>query len=315
MEYNFFFCEICNRNQIKNKRHIYSKKHRERLNFLLTRQDEKISKLSTFLHNIKIITDDVEQPEIWCLFCKTTIKSSNSKIACHIDSIDEFWREQRPDKEKWKKDQFYLNKAVVNEFLKMSDIKLSNYQKMEEKQLFYSKNIINTNDNIKNEAPDNYKYNIEKLFNKNSCINDNNVNNNNDDDNDNNINNNNINIPYRTIKALSQNLTCININPNQNITNNIYNINSTPPWMLDNSDSESNIIGPSLDLYINFKEKERKSKLNPKRLGSSINRDKAISKNWMPNFGGIWNSGPRSSTRKEFLNKIKKDKKIHKIKI
>jgi len=29
----------------------------------------------------------------------------------------------------------------------------------------------------------------------------------------------------------------------------------------------------------------------------------------MPNFGGIWNAGPRSSTRKEFLNKLKKDKK------
>jgi len=40
MEYNFFFCEICNRNQIKNKRHIYSKKHRERLDFLLRRQNE-----------------------------------------------------------------------------------------------------------------------------------------------------------------------------------------------------------------------------------------------------------------------------------
>jgi len=40
MEYNYFFCEICNRNQVKNKRHIYSKKHRERLNFLLKRQSE-----------------------------------------------------------------------------------------------------------------------------------------------------------------------------------------------------------------------------------------------------------------------------------
>jgi len=64
--------------------------------------------------------------------------------------------------------------------------------------------------------------------------------------------------------------------------------------MLDNSDSESNsederldeklninkkksdnaIIGPPLDLYINYKEKERKSKLNPKRLGSTIDRGK-----------------------------------------
>jgi len=40
MEYNFFFCEICNRNQVKNKRHIYSKKHREKLDFLLSRQNE-----------------------------------------------------------------------------------------------------------------------------------------------------------------------------------------------------------------------------------------------------------------------------------
>ncbi|ORX59985.1 hypothetical protein BCR36DRAFT_401550 [Piromyces finnis] len=326
MEYNFFFCEICNRNQEKNKRHVYSKGHRKRLDFLLTRQNEKFSKLLTFLNNIKIVEDDVEQPEIWCLFCKTTIKSSNSKIACkhiflhmtyesHIDSIDEFWKEQRPSKKKWEKKQFYLNKTVINDFLKKSDIELNEYKK---KQLLPSNNIdINYSESINdikvsnkgnNYINDKFDIGNEVRTNssKNSDIND--------------------NIPYQTVQAFGENLTCLNINPNQNIINNIHNDNSTPPWMLDNSESESNsedeklniklninkkknngpIVGPSLDLYMDYKEKKRKSKLNPKRLGNTIDRDKKISKNWMPNFGGIWNSGPRSTTRKEFLNKLKK---------
>jgi len=76
--------------------------------------------------------------------------------------------------------------------------------------------------------------------------------------------------------------------------NNIHNDNSTPLWMMDSSDSESDsedekldiklninkkrndnpAMGPPINLYLDYKEKERKSRLNPNRLGSTLDRGK-----------------------------------------
>lgn len=285
------------------------------------------------MENIKIIEEDIEQPEIWCLFCKTTIKSSNSYIACkhiflhlsyenHIDSINEFWKEQRPDKGKWKKEQFYLNKNEINKFLKLSEIVLEESNKKKKKRIQENHQNSKNSQEINNLKKRNIDQNNDIKTNTILNINDLNAN-------DNNVFNNNIinnKIPFRTVKAYGQNLTCISINPTNKIKTNIYDENSVPLWMIDsNSESENNseddqldiklninqkindnpIIGPPINLFLSHKDKERRSKLNPKRLGSTLDRNKKISKNWMPNFGGIWNLGPRSATRKEFLKKFK----------
>lgn len=49
-------------------------------------------------------------------------------------------------------------------------------------------------------------------------------------------------------------------------------------------------------------EKERKRKLNPKRVGANFDHSAETSEDWLPSFGRVWNHGPRWRSR--YLDKI-----------
>ena len=45
---------------------------------------------------------------------------------------------------------------------------------------------------------------------------------------------------------------------------------------------------------------------NPNRLGKDIDRSKiSIGGDWLPNFGTVWEAGPRSQTRKNFKRRLR----------
>ena len=111
-----------------------------------------------------------------------------------------------------------------------------------------------------------------------------------------------------------------------------------PPWLQSDTehDSEkSTIIGPSLDAFLAAKKAERLKKLNPNRVGANLDRCKkfsidilvilsimsffryslmsnyesiaeVIDKNWVPNFGRVWNYGTRRKTRNQFKRESEK---------
>lgn len=62
------------------------------------------------------------------------------------------------------------------------------------------------------------------------------------------------------------------------------------------------------------KQKEYEERYNKRfrALDVGVVRGKKASEEWLPNFGGVWNSGPRSENRSSFHNERMEGKKIGK---
>ena len=114
-----------------------------------------------------------------------------------------------------------------------------------------------------------------------------------------------------------------------------------PPWLQPDTECDSEkptVIGPSLDAFLAAKKAERLKKLNPNRVGANLDRCKicfrilnrhlghiiynvffrhslmsnytfiaeVMDKNWVPNFGRVWNYGTRRKTRNQFKRESEK---------
>ncbi|KAL7098251.1 hypothetical protein ACP275_09G005300 [Erythranthe tilingii] len=116
----------------------------------------------------------------------------------------------------------------------------------------------------------------------------------------------------------SMNLQKVSYSSKEAIGGNVHT-GATPPWF--NSAEENEIMQkPELSNFVNSKA-EKSSKLNPKRVGAAWaerrkfeleleRRGEVITKDydadWLPNFGGVWQSGTRRKSRKEFQVENKK---------
>ena len=62
------------------------------------------------------------------------------------------------------------------------------------------------------------------------------------------------------------------------------------------------------------KQKEYEERYNKRfrALDVGVVRGKKASEEWLPNFGGVWNSGPRSENRSSFHNERMEGKKMGK---
>jgi len=86
---------------------------------------------------------------------------------------------------------------------------------------------------------------------------------------------------------------------------------ATPPWMVDSTGSTI----PTVATILTDAEKVRlqnrfKKKVNPRKLQpqGGVRYDQ----NWLPLFGRVFQSGPRSETRREFIEEVKSQKEFHK---
>lgn len=101
---------------------------------------------------------------------------------------------------------------------------------------------------------------------------------------------------------------------------------AVPPWIRDDDEDDDDddsergaeegsslVIGPTEDDFKKHLEKERKRKLNPKRVGANFDHSAETSEDWLPSFGRVWNHGPRWRSRKHYRkevgSKVKKFKK------
>ncbi|ORY05841.1 hypothetical protein K493DRAFT_333349 [Basidiobolus meristosporus CBS 931.73] len=115
--------------------------------------------------------------------------------------------------------------------------------------------------------------------------------------------------PSRASRAQAPRLTAIQVPALKSGENNVHTEGSIPPWLQDDDDeaegSRNNAIGPSIDVFLKAKELERKSKLNPERIGAEFDRTKKAGKYWVPNFGRVWNTGPRKESRMEYFRETR----------
>jgi len=98
----------------------------------------------------------------------------------------------------------------------------------------------------------------------------------------------------QTVYAYGENLTVITLPPLGEGEGNIHS-GGTPPWLLDEQGNENPTIKKAPV------SKKRKFN-NSKKLGSNNFKEKSGEENeeWLPNFGRVWNSGPRRFTKREF---------------
>ncbi|XP_062521370.1 centrosomal AT-AC splicing factor-like [Corticium candelabrum] len=97
---------------------------------------------------------------------------------------------------------------------------------------------------------------------------------------------------------------------NQRSKGNVYT-GAVPPWLRgdDNDDDETSIIGPSEELFLNHVLCKKNRGKNPKRVGAEfmqqmkhMKRDEDDDDGWLPSFGRVWNHGPRSHSKFEFIS-------------
>ncbi|XP_046862931.1 centrosomal AT-AC splicing factor-like, partial [Xenia sp. Carnegie-2017] len=91
---------------------------------------------------------------------------------------------------------------------------------------------------------------------------------------------------------------------NGEISQNIHT-GATPPWLLPDDDetTHSSAIGPSFSEFQKHAERLKKRGKNPYRVGANFDRTCKVDNEWLPSFGGVWNSGPRWQTRRSFKSR------------
>lgn len=110
----YSYCDICRFNHTQKKKHIYLKKHKEKLQRILAKFRNKIKEMHVFLRNpvIEEGACDHAKNKFWCHFCKnefTKHVTDNFKTIIyggavehlsseeHCNSTDTFWRFHRLD--------------------------------------------------------------------------------------------------------------------------------------------------------------------------------------------------------------------------
>jgi len=120
-----------------------------------------------------------------------------------------------------------------------------------------------------------------------------------------------IGVARQTEFAFASNLSRVEQKPLAEGQGNVHS-GATPPWMVD----EQGATIPTLPGSVSLNERQQlinktKKGKNSRKIGANINRDNsAYSDNWLPNFGRVFNEGPRSETRNEFKEEMSKKKQI-----
>lgn len=111
-------------------------------------------------------------------------------------------------------------------------------------------------------------------------------------------------------------LTCVRPPSSGSGEGNVHT-GAPPPW-LQNSENKTGFAANDVSVPLSRSKERRLKKLrNPKRVGAAwadkrraemereaagqcLQRGIEVDKGWLPNFGGVWQSGSRRETRKEF---------------
>ncbi|XP_038065927.1 centrosomal AT-AC splicing factor-like [Patiria miniata] len=115
----------------------------------------------------------------------------------------------------------------------------------------------------------------------------------------------------QTIGVISSGgLTAVHVK-DRGIDGNIHT-GALPPWLRDddNEDTEEGYqkMGPSEVEFRKHTEQQRKSKLNPKRVGVNFDHTSPSNEEWLPSFGRVWNTGRRWQSRHQYRKEANQSK-------
>ncbi|CAJ0837149.1 9846_t:CDS:2 [Entrophospora sp. SA101] len=315
----FDFCRICKRNNSEGKKHLYTKLHQGNLLNILNKEITKYKKYRIFLKDITIVYDVNKQPDFWCFFCEVnveiTFKNVDEKqIICehifehivtknHHDNVIKYFKDQKADCKLI--NNFILKKDEIDKFRRRSkELQKKNQLKKEERELKSNVNQESNNISISIlDKNDKMEIKFENFNNNNSTVKP--------------IINNKLNINEEKKKKRDQ-LTRIKVPPLKPGEGNVFEEGSVPPWLQDDDDmkfsgnTNKTEIGPSLDAFLAAKKLEKKKKLNPNRVGANFDRESAVGKDWVPNFGRVWNNGTRNRSQKQYKKEMKSIEKTGK---
>merc|ERR1711962_200366 len=305
----YAYCEICRINHDRKRKHVYSKKHKEKVNTLLDKFAKRIKEIRLFLQNPVVEEGEPQSTKktFWCQFCRSeypkhvTDKTKTimyggvlEHLSCyaHSDALETFWFEngvKEKDKEVFRipkaNVELYKNKlmTVVDEHDKSVDKRTEQIASQIQAQEFSRKVLLNEE---KKSAEIFYQTIRNKhgvLQNPSGCSDG-------------------IRVwkggivkyesgsgqvieskytkqsvvgvgsqigPVYACTAQGKGLACVKV-PSTGRGN--INTGATPPWLLpEPSEEAKTAIGPSQADFDRYCEQKKKSKLNPNRVGANFN--------------------------------------------
>ncbi|KAL1925733.1 uncharacterized protein VTP21DRAFT_616 [Calcarisporiella thermophila] len=316
----FTFCHLCKCNHQDGRRHLYSKSHQSRLSAVIDKYKTGLQRYRVHLSDPLPLESVLQQPTFWCRFCEKEVKPCYSSedrqyFASHIfqhiadpqhsECVENFFRTNKGDIKL--KSQLILSSKDLKKYERKVRLKNKQFDDAEQKQQ-------NDGEKQKNEQ---YQYELQLAEIPPETTVQSSV------------------LPDRYLGTTAPQLYSKRVNegvmarkdeeegeeedidlfnashltrvkiPQVQGVGNVFTPGSIPPWLQDDdsgtSVSSSREIGPPVEAFLRAKKMEMKRKLNPKRVGATIDRELPVGKNWLPNFGRVWNAGSRRVTRLEFL--------------
>ncbi|RDD36852.1 Coiled-coil domain-containing protein 84, partial [Trichoplax sp. H2] len=318
------YCEICRINHCCGKKHKYSNKHKKKVDILLEKFQQHIASIREFL--VKPVVEDGDYQTnltFWCHICRSSVTKNitNDQVTVinggslehlasseHYKNMHKFWIRHGIDNNK--KKEFYILKDDFSKYKVTLDQVLGQmFDKREEDTLKLAQEIKQQEQN---------RTSISKLHQdvQHHAV------------------------TYTTVTSslgILQNPTgwhdgtrvwgggivkysrqsdqwfpwpidldeesCkVPVPIDDENEGNILS-GATPPWLLPDEKDQKQEIGPSQEAFQQQVANEEAKRKNPKRIGANYDRTTTINENWLPLFGQVWNSGPRSHSRHDFKHR------------
>ncbi|KAK3594609.1 hypothetical protein CHS0354_015000 [Potamilus streckersoni] len=312
----FEYCPLCKTSHKKKKKHLYSKRHKEILQNILRKFENKIQTAKATLFNPEIQPLEFEKgAKFWCYFCAKEVEKHTQEdfcviqyggLLCHIASDEHlgkllqfFWDNIV---ERSLKSKYILMANELEIFKKTSFLAVKKYEKSLEilrKQMaekihsVEQKRRQHINQSIWEKSMTSLtRHNVQMLPPKSSSTKQKPV-------------------GKRTISAYGKGLTWIQYKCFDEDKGNIFT-EATPPWLcVDEEDGDKQTeIGPTVQDYQKYLQREKKKRLPSTRVGAKFDHNAETSAQWLPSFGGVWNQGRRLQSKQYFGRQIKKSRQL-----
>lgn len=335
--YQYSYCALCSVNHDKGRKHVFSKHHKERLRNSLASMLKKIKAAKEDILS-PVIKDSTwnHDKHFWCCMCNCELERhllipgeatvlnagllKHLQTKDHLKSMKNFWWLNKCEKEKFQqflfseKDAKRFDEACIEAVTKfkeehsarfsraVNDLKWQQWRShvtmAAVSSVSQQPNVHGITVNDRRPVIVNKSQKAQQVGPRVSTI------------------------PstvsadskrIRTVSAKGDGLTCIRMH--RNIDGNNVHSGGVPPWLQQEVDETPSVpgttfttvsnpsaskVGPSMEDYQKHLRLEKKSKLNPNRVGAKRDRGAPTRADWLPSFGRVWNNKRRSLSRRHF---------------
>ncbi|XP_065843962.1 centrosomal AT-AC splicing factor-like [Oscarella lobularis] len=291
----YTFCSVCRLNHNAGRKHIYSKTHTSKLGSLITRFTSKLKDARRALKRPDVDIGSYEATaNVWCYCCKLEVNKhvTNGDITIKYGGIIEHMASD--DHHKNTRHWFWENGCDVKlqpQYL-VHQLEYDKYKEALESAIDEKESILAAKRN--EEAITIKQQEMQRSFLLSQSQNRKTTN---------------------EAKAVATPLpSAAAAKTGKKFRGNVHT-GATPPWLRDDDDDDDEpmpVIGPSEDAFREHVTNERRRKRNPNRVGANFAQKVKETRErqdddekWLPSFGRVWNHGPRSHSKLEFISERK----------